>query len=140
MAGFCIDPANRCGCANTLICSPCPIPKKNLTVAWANYLSGTGSTPLIFNGTSAWNSACSNQLLYALSCPGGNISFSVTYFLTGVCPTGQRQSCVSPGSNPFKLVLVSYTCTPFSLVYSCTVASCVVLGDDGYHQFTITDP
>jgi hypothetical protein len=120
-------------------CSPCPIPQKNLTVSWINTLSGTGSVPLVYSPPGNWNSACSNQLLYALSCPAGQIQFSVTYFLTGDCPKGQQQSCTSPGRNPFSLVLSSFTCKPFFLRYACTVQSCVVLGDDGYTQFTITE-
>lgn len=133
------------GCAcpgggGTLPCSPCAIPKNNLTLAWTNVLIGNGSTPLVFNGTSAWNSACNNELLYALSCVGGAITFCVTYFLSGVCPTGQSQQCCYPGSNPFTFTLLSYQCSPFQMVFQATGAGCPVLWSSGYDTFTITNP
>jgi hypothetical protein len=131
--------ASAGGAPLSFACSPCPIPKKNLTVSWANVLTGNGSTTLVFTAPAQWNSACSHQLLYSLSCPGGQIQFAVTYFLSGSCPGGQKQSCVSPGHNPFALILTSSTCSPFFLRYAVTSQSCAVLGNNGYSSFTITE-
>jgi hypothetical protein len=122
-----------------LACSPCPIPRRNLTLSWSNALSGPGSTPLVFTPPGLWNSACTNQLLYSLTCFGSLIQFAVSYFLSGTCPTGQSQSCTSPGSNPFALSLDSYTCSPFFLHYTVTGAGCPVLWSNGYSSFAITD-
>jgi hypothetical protein len=123
-------------------CSPCPIPKKDLTLSWTNSQLGNGSVPLVFTPPGQHNnSGCSNNLRYSLSCPGELIQFNVTYYLSGSCETGgQSQSCDSPGHEPFALLLADYTCSPFRLHYTVTGASCPVLGSNGYSSFTITDP
>jgi hypothetical protein len=124
---------------SSLTCSPCAIPKRSLTLSWSNGLIGPGSTQLVFTPPGQWNSACTNQLLYALSCYGSLINLTVTYFLSGSCPTGQSQQCVSPGSDPFALYLDSYTCNPFYLHYTVTGAGCPVLWSNGYSSFAITE-
>ena len=115
------------------------IPRKNLTLSWTNALIGPGSTPLVYQPPGQWNSACTNQLLFSLACPGSWIKLSVTYFLSGFCPTGQSQSCVSPGYDPFTLSLDGSTCSPFFLHYTVTGAGCPVLWSGGYASFTITE-
>jgi hypothetical protein len=122
-----------------LPCSPCNIPKRNLTLSWTNSQLGNGSAALVFTPPGQWNSGCTNHLLFSLSCPGSLIQFTVTYFLSGSCPTGQSQSCNSPGHEPFALFLASYNCAPFFLQYTVTGASCPVLGSNGYSSFTITE-
>ena len=104
---------SRAGASSPVLsCSPCNIPKKNLTLSWTNSLIGAGSTPLVYVPPGQWNSACTNQLLFSLACPGSWITLSVTYFLSGYCPTGQSQSCVSPGYDPFTLSLDSIHVQP----------------------------
>ena len=134
-----LNPGSDCGCcASGLTCSPCDIPLRDLTVTWTNSIIGTGSVTMVFDGVNQWNSACTNQLLYSLTCATGAIKFSVTYFVSGSCPTGQRQSCVSPGASPQALTLASYTCSgPFQLNYTCAFADCSVLAGNGYSAFTI---
>jgi hypothetical protein len=123
----------------TLSCSPCNIPKKNLALCWANGLSGNGSTTLVFTEPGGWNSSCTNQLLYNLTCNGGLIQFTVTYFLSGTCPTGQSQQCLSPGSNPYALNMDAYTCAPLYLHYTVTGSNCPVLFSNGYSAFWVKD-
>jgi hypothetical protein len=123
----------------TLPCSPCPIPSKDLTLSWANNLIGTGSTKLTFIPPSQWTSACANQLLFQLTCAGNVVQLTVTYYISGVCPGGQGQSCTSPGSNPLAITLDSFSCSPFLLDYSVNSAGCPVLWSDGYTAFTITE-
>src|SRR5262249_13984003 len=122
-----------------MACSPCPIPKKNLTLSWTNVLEGPGSTPLIFTPPGQWKSPCTNQLLYTLTCPGITAQFCVAYFISGSCPGGQPQTCCAPGFDPFALALTSYTCSPFFLHYTVTSESCAVLAISGYTSFTITE-
>ncbi len=131
--------ADRGAPVSSLSCSPCPIPRKNLTVSWTNYVIGSGSAPLVYSPPGQWNSGCVNQLLYSLGCPGSLIQFSVTYFLSGSCPGGQQQSCSSPNFAPFQLVLATFTCSPLYLRYTLTTASCPELASDGYTAFTITE-
>jgi hypothetical protein len=99
------------------------------------------TAPLIYSA-GTWNTGCLNdlQLIFGLFCEGGVIQFAVTYFLSGVCPSGQSQQCVSPGSNPFTLTLTSYQCSPFQMVFTVTGAGCPVLWSNGYETFTITNP
>jgi hypothetical protein len=131
--------ADRGLSVSALSCSPCPIPKKNLTVSWTNNVIGTGSAPLVFSPPGQWNSSCVHELLYSLSCSGSLVQFSVTYFLSGSCPGGQQQSCSNTSIEPFALSLASSVCSPFYLRFSVTPASCPVLGSDGYTSFTITE-
>jgi hypothetical protein len=120
-------------------CSPCPIPKRDLTLSWTGVLGGDGSTPLVYTAPGQWNSACSNQLLYSLSCPGGSIRFAVTYFVSGGCPGGQARSCVAPGDDPLTLLLDSSSCRPFFLRYTVSSQGCPALADNGISAFTITE-
>ena len=120
-------------------CSPCPIPKKDLTLKWTNTFLGTGTTPLVYS-PGQWASGCDHQLLYSLSCAAGQTQFTVTYFTTGTCPDGNPDYCTSGGINPHRLVLSSYTCSPLHLTYTLTASTCTILGDNGYTQFEITDP
>ena len=71
--------------------------------------------------------------------PGIVAQLTVTYFLSGYCPTGQSQSCVSPGYDPFALSLDSFTCSPFFLQYTVNglVARCS--GAMDIQSFTITE-
>jgi hypothetical protein len=123
-----------------LSCWPCPIPRHDLTVSWVNPVIGNGSTTLTYAAPGQWNSGCVHGVLYSLTCPGSILQFSITYFLSGPCPSGQSQSCSTAGVPPFSLTLSSYTCSPFSLVYNISDASCPVLGSSGYSQFTVTAP
>ncbi len=131
---------SRAGASSPVLsCSPCNIPKKSLTLSWTNSLIGAGSTPLVYVPPGQWNSACTNQLLFSLACPGSSITLSVTYFLSGYCPTGQSQRCVSPGYDPFTLSLDSTTCSPFFLHYTVTSTGCPVLWSSGYTSLSITE-
>ena len=121
-----------------MACHPCKIPKADLTLSWTNSSTGPGSTTLSWNGT-AWNSACTNGLLVQLSCVSGLV-LTVTYFISVNCPSGQGQSCTSPGSVPFAITLASSTCNPFQLNYTVQSAGCPAGWTAGYTSFTITGP
>jgi hypothetical protein len=131
--------ADRGAQISSLSCSPCPIPRRSLTVSWTNYVIGSGSAPLVYTPPGQWNSGCINQLLFSLSCPGSLIQFSVTYFLSGSCPGGQQQSCSSSSFEPLQLILASYSCSPLYLRYTLTATSCPELASDAYTAFTITE-
>jgi hypothetical protein len=122
-----------------LACSPCPIPRRDLTVSWAGGPFGSGSTPLLYNAPGQWNSACSNQMLYSLSCADGSVQFAVTYFISGGCPGGQAMSCTSPGDEPLSLILTSSNCSPFYLSYTVSTEGCPTLAVNGFTGFTITE-
>src|SRR3954453_15332833 len=123
----------------TMGCSPCPIPRRDLTVSWTGGPDGGGSTPLVYAAPGLWTSACSNQLLYSLSCPGGSVRFAVTYFVSGGCPGGQAQSCTSPGDDPPSLLLDGSSWHPFFLRYTVSSAGCPALADNGITAFSITE-
>jgi hypothetical protein len=123
-----------------LSCSPCGIPKNDLTVAWVNPIIGNGSTTLTYTAPSQWVSTCTNGLIYSLNCGSATVYFGVTYFISGGCPSGMAQTCSTSGSNPFSLTLSSYACSPFNFYYTLTGASCPVLLGSGYLSFTVTDP
>jgi hypothetical protein len=134
--------AERTGSSTTgsLTCSPCPIPKQNLTLSWINVLRGNGSTTLTYTPSPpSWASACSNGLQYILHCTGGQIEFQVTYWVTGLCPgPGTTQYCSNLRPAPLGLSIYSYSCSPFSMTFRLTSSSCPTITSSGYTQFTIT--
>jgi hypothetical protein len=120
-------------------CAPCAIPEQDLTVSWVNSIIGNGSTLLSYSPTPpAWTSGCSNGLLYKLLCTGGQLELRVIYFATGPCPTGTQQYCSNLRVAPYGLTLASFTCSPFAMTVVTTTASCPVLINSGYSQFTVT--
>jgi hypothetical protein len=134
--------AERSGASSTgaLTCSPCSIPRQNLTVSWINILSGNGSTTLAYTAAPpSWTSACSNDLQYTLVCTGGQIEFKVTYWVAGSCPgPGTTQYCSNLRTAPLGLTTYNYSCSPFSLTFRLTSSSCPTITSSGYTQFTIT--
>ena len=77
-------------------CHPCGLPLANLVLSWTNTLTGPGSTTLVYNGnphSPTWKTGCVNNLLFQILCAGGEVEFDVTYFISGVCPTGQPGIC-----------------------------------------------
>jgi len=93
------------GASSLLNCSPCSLPRKNLVLSWTNNRLGNGSTPLVFRAPLSWTSACSQQLLFYLTCSASLIQLGVTYDLSGSCPSGRPQTCASPGLSPLALAL-----------------------------------
>lgn len=123
----------------TLLCLPCAIPQRSLTLSWVNYMSGPGSTTLVFTPPGQWGSVCTNQLLFQLACASGRVLMNVTYFLSGGCPSGQRQTCSSASGGPFGLTLESYSCDPFMMRYKVENTGCPALWSNGYTSLTITE-
>ena len=121
-------------------CGQCQIPKKNLTVSWANLILGNASTTLIYSGspTTRWISQCSNELFFQLLCTQNQVEFQVHYFLFGSCPTGEGQYCSTSHANPYKLVQTNLSCSPFLLTCNVTSSSCPYLASYGYTGFTIS--
>jgi hypothetical protein len=105
-------------------CSPCAVPRRNLTVSWNNVLTGGGAVLLMFNGSNQWKSGCANQLVFTLACQGGSLVFSVSYFPSGGCPDGASQSCESSSAGPYGLTVVQQVCSPYLLSYAATASNC----------------
>jgi hypothetical protein len=134
-----LNPGACCGCANELACSPCNIPKNNLTVSWVNPIIGNGSTTLTYTAPDTWISGCTNGLIYQLSCLANVLVFKACYHSGAGC-TGTQTCCSSSGTAPFTLLLSTYTCTPFSLTYATSSTGCPTLFSSGYTSFTVTNP
>jgi hypothetical protein len=81
-------------------CFPCRIPITDLTVSWSNTQFGTRSTKLICTPPGQWNSACFHQILYSLSCAGGQIQFVATHFPNTNCQGGARSQLRFARSQP----------------------------------------
>jgi hypothetical protein len=125
----------------TLDCSPCGLPRRNLTLSWVNPLSGNGSTALSYDSSSvSWTSNCTNNLRFTLLCTGGQIEFRVTYWLSGSCPgPGTTQYCSNLRPSPFGLTIQNYSCSPFSLTLGLTSSTCPTITGSGFTQFTVTN-
>jgi hypothetical protein len=109
-------------------------------VSWKNVLAGPGSTSLRYVAPDKWRSECSQQLLYSLRDCDGTLVFKVTYFLSGGCPDGQRQSCRYPGEPPFTLILADYKPSPFHLRFKTSSRTSPPLGNNGYSEFSVDEP
>jgi len=122
----------------TAACLPCAIPLQDLTISWTNLISGPGSTTLTYTPSpDVWKTGCVDDQIYELLCSAGTIELTVTYFISGECPTGQSQFCSNLRVYPLGLVISSYTCAPFSVTF--TVApGCPEVEAPGYMSFTIT--
>jgi len=125
-----------CGDEGDLSCSPCDIPRENLTVEWTNIVTGDGSATMSYGGAGpdSWASECTGGLLYILSCNAGSIYFRVVYFVAGGCPTGTREECSTSAGG---LVADTITCSPLSLQYTLTDVSCPILYSSGFTSFTV---
>jgi hypothetical protein len=119
-------------------CSPCGIPKQNLTVSWTNVFTGPGSATLTYTPSpDTWLSGCVDEQIYQILCSDGQIQFTVSFFTSGECPTGQGNYCSNLRAYPFGLTLTSYTCSPFSLTFDVD-PNCPAVEGPGYASFTIT--
>ena len=141
--GGCCCGGSPANCGSCCICTtPCAIPKADLTLTWASALIGNGSCTLVWNGTS-WQSGCNaaTGMQFGLTCVSNQITLTITYYLSGSCPTGQSQTCVYPGTAPFAITLSSYTCNPLSLSFTVDGTNCpAVFSGSGITAITITGP
>ncbi|MGP0063516.1 MAG: hypothetical protein ACLQGP_07960 [Isosphaeraceae bacterium] len=121
-------------------CGQCQIPRKNLTISWTNLILGNGSTTLVYSDspTTQWISACTNQLLYELTCTQNQVEFRVYFFLSGYCPSGQSQYCSTIRSTPYSLTQTNLTYSPFLLTCEVTSTACSNLATIGYTGFTVS--
>ena len=120
-------------------CGVCRIPANNLTVSWTNPILGNGSTTLVYS-SSTWTSACSNELIYQLSCTSDQVEFRAIYFISAPCPSGTRQYCSNLRPNPFGLTQTGLTCgNHFLLTMTCGDA-CPILQTNGFTSFTVSNP
>jgi len=119
-------------------CTPCAIPREDLTISWTNLISGPGSVTMSYTASpNVWKTGCIDGQIYELLCSSGTIELAVTYFISGFCPTGQSQFCSNLRVYPFGLVMSSYTCSPFSVTFI-VAPGCPEVEAPGYTSFTIT--
>jgi hypothetical protein len=125
-------------CCCGVTCFPCTIPKKNLTLT-ATGSFGTLTATMVYDGASTWTTGCVNNVVFALQCVGGVVTFSGNYFISGVCPTGGRRSCASNGGGGALLTQTQATCSPLLLRYSVTNAGCPQINSLGFTTLTVTE-
>ena len=130
----------------SLVCSPCLIPARNLTISWVNSLTGNGSDTLVYSAVGpTWTTGCSggagvgNKLLFKLYCTGGTVELRVFFFVTGACPDGETEYCSNLQSPGSQLTLNSYVCDDgFTLAFTLTELSCPAVSSSGFTGFIIT--
>lgn len=115
-----------------LDCSPCRVPKNDLTLAWTG--AGGGSTTLTYDGVHTWTGPClvGDTVRFVAECSGG-ILLRFQYFADADCSGGADTGC-----NLVSSALTSYTCCPFSLTFALTNANCPTLYALGYRTLTLT--
>jgi hypothetical protein len=118
-------------------CGQCPVPQVDMTVAWTNPITGDGSTTMKFSG-GFWQSECSNNVIYEMSCANTQMEFRVRYFTVGPCPTGQSERCSNLAPAPFKLIQTTLRCGyNFEMDLACD-AACPALQLAGFRTFKVT--
>ncbi len=143
-----------CCCGGTPVdctCSPCHLPKSNLTISWVNGALGNGSATLVYAGNCIMWSCCAlpggGAVLFNLVCTGGNIIFTANLYNSSTSCTGTiRQTCASDGGAGALFHLTSFTCSPFTLTYTdpgighpfSWDTNCPGFSDEFYTQFQIT--
>jgi hypothetical protein len=134
-------PPNLGGCV-LLTCSPCSIPRGDLTIAWTNTITGNGSATMTYSAAGqTWTATCvDNGQIFLLRCTGGAINFAVEYFTAGGCPGGTIAGCSAADASPNKLIVGTQTCSPFSLTFGVDATHCPGVFANGDTQFTITGP
>lgn len=133
------NPTDNCCGATSLSCAPCAIPEKNLILRWTNSLIGDGEATMVYTPPSFWISPCFSQDAASLTCTGSTAYFSVAYFLSGGCPSGQQQSCSWPAAAPLSMTLKSYTCSPFSFLWTINDQICPMLAAIGFTSFRVSE-
>ncbi|MFO0892445.1 MAG: hypothetical protein U0790_25300 [Isosphaeraceae bacterium] len=127
-----------CGGPTTYPCFPCAIPQQNLTLDWTNTITGNGSIAMTYTAPNSWDSACTTDgILYRLTCTGGVTIFTVTYFISGSCPSGQRQTCTTGGGIGSRVIRSTTSCSPFSILYTTGINDCTFMYNNGYRSFTV---
>ena len=117
--------------------TPCPLPRKDLTLSWANVTSGNGSGTLVYNSAAkTWAMACTSWLRADLSMiSGGSIAFNLRRY-------GSPSDCsgaVSLWSYGVTLTLdADYTCEPLLLTFRPRFTT-QALYTSGYRTFVITE-
>jgi hypothetical protein len=104
----------------SVVCSPCSLPKSNLTISWTNPLTGNGSATLVYTASpQQWLAQCVDSgLTFKLLCTSGGIELQITYYTSGGCPGGTSQFCSNLRASPLELLLTASTCSPLSLTFS----------------------
>jgi hypothetical protein len=124
-----------------VVCEPCTIPAEDLTISWTNLIGGNGSATLTYSSMpgSSWSTGCVDEgIFFTLACTDGGIELRATFFVSGVCPTGETSYCSNLRAEPLALILSSYTCSPFSLTFAVGAAACPTLYSFGNTQCLIT--
>ena len=123
-----------------IICDPCTIPARDLTISWTNLLDGNGSAAMMYtSGPSQWNTGCvDNGIMFHLACTDGSIELQAIFFTSGICPTGETNYCSNLRQEPLVLTFSSYTCSPFSITFTVGEDACPTIYSFGNTEFVIT--
>jgi hypothetical protein len=124
-----ISPGYGYSCA-----TPCPLPRKNLTVSWVN-TAGNGSGSLVWSGqTQDWTLACTGGLTIRLWIASSNsVGFTATIWDGPGC-SGEPH----PFNNPAAIGLTAYTCDPLYFAFKVLFTSSL-LYTSGYRSFVVTE-
>jgi hypothetical protein len=125
----------------SVTCTPCSLPKSDLTISWVNAFTGAGTATMTWSapgGINQWVSGCEGNVVYELYCTGSTMEFRVVYCLSGFCPDCPTAYCSNLRGEPLGLTLISSSCSPLSLTFQATEESCPALTENGYEDWTIT--
>jgi hypothetical protein len=114
--------------------TPCPLPRKNLTLTWVG-TGGNGSGTLVWSDqTQDWNLACANGVAVRIFITSSNaLGFSATAWDGPGC-----SGTAHPVSYPSSIGLTAFTCEPLYLAFKILYASSP-LYTKGYRSFVVTE-
>lgn len=130
------------GTTGSCTCSPCNLPKTNLTFSWINMSLGNGSIVMTYSPVcAAWDTGCMDfggttglGSRFVLSCTSSHLTYRSWF---SVPCTGAEVDCTPSLGG---LILTSHTCSPLALNYTNTNGqfACQQLFNNGFTAFTIT--
>jgi hypothetical protein len=133
-----------------LTCSPCILPKMDLTVSWTNDVLGNGSTTLFYGrptldypGIKGWSSGCASKLKFELFCINGRTIFHIHAYADSDCKSYFTEC--SEGDElanipAHTLYPNGFSCNPLFLRYTLTNLSCPYVSSLGFTSFTVSVP
>jgi hypothetical protein len=134
-----------CGCTvATSPCVFCDMPNEDLVLSWNNTVSGSGSTPMIYDsGTSKWSTGClavgDGHIKFIFGCMDG--FYELGHFDAG-CTLPAGIGCNTDNSNPPSgtFGVASIVCSPLHMHFITTGPWCEDLQFLGYTDFFIDGP
>jgi hypothetical protein len=136
MATYSLWDPGGCNCAGAA-CNPCSLPLSNLTMSNTDSAGDSGTTTMVYGGIVGgyytWTGGCvntplnpgsgkSNKCVLTCAVAGGDTRLTVSLWTSPGCPGVAPSVTYWDSSGGSTGVLVSHTCSPLNIVWTCPSA------------------